>query len=105
LARGKAAGHLHRVRRYGVEFNFSDASTMTKSLHVALADLNLKSAWVVYPGEECPSVHDSVEVVPLEKAVSRLPFRNPGGRRGTLPHKMYKEHAHEDCGSCPRHFA
>ncbi len=47
---------------------------MTKSLHVALADLNLKSAWVVYPGEECSPVHDGVEVVPLEKAVSRLPF-------------------------------
>ncbi len=78
---------IHRGRRYGFEFKYSDAPTMTKSLHVALADLNLERAWIVYPGKESYPVHDSVEVVPLEEALSCLPFRNSGSRHGKSPRK------------------
>ncbi len=65
---------IHRGQRYGFEFKYSDAPTMTKSLHVALSDLNLERAWIVYPGEESYPVHRSVEVVPLEEALSCLPL-------------------------------
>lgn len=52
-------------RRYGVEFKCADAPTMTKSLHVALADLKLERAWVVYPGNVRYAVHERVEALPL----------------------------------------
>lgn len=35
---------IHRGRCYGFAFKYSDAPTMTKSLHVALSDLNLERA-------------------------------------------------------------
>ena len=75
---------LHRGRRYGIEFKYRDAPVMTRSLHVALADLRLDRAWIVYPGTERYQVHRQVEVVPLEEVGGRLAFmRGPGvaGRR------------------------
>ncbi len=65
---------IHRGRRYGVEFKYGDAPTMTKSLHVALADLTLDRAWIVYPGTEKYVVHEKVEVVSLAEIPTRLPF-------------------------------
>ena len=65
---------IHRGRRYGVEFKYGDAPTMTKSLHVALADLGLDRAWIVYPGTEQYAVHEKVEVVSLTEITTRLPF-------------------------------
>jgi hypothetical protein len=56
---------FRRGRRYGVEFKTSDAPTMTKSLHVALEDLKLEQAWIVYPGRESYAVHERVEATPL----------------------------------------
>jgi hypothetical protein len=61
-----------RGLRFGVEFKYSDAPTMTKSLHAALLDLNLRRAWIVYPGRESYAVHEKVEVVPLSAIESRL---------------------------------
>jgi predicted AAA+ superfamily ATPase len=52
-------------QRYGVEFKASDAPEMTKSLHVALEDLKLDRAWIVYPGTTRYLVHERVEVIPL----------------------------------------
>lgn len=64
-------------RRYGVEFKYGDAPTMTKSLHAALADLNLEKAYIVYPGQETYPVHERVQVVPLADIAARLPFLRP----------------------------
>jgi predicted AAA+ superfamily ATPase len=81
---------IHRGRRYGIEFKYGDAPTMTKSLHVALADLRLDRAWIVYPGTEKYAVHEKVEVVSLEDIPTRLPFvakpsktKTPVSRRTT----------------------
>jgi hypothetical protein len=70
---------MRHGRRYGIEFKHSDAPTMTKSLHVALADLKLDRAWIVYPGREAYPVHEKVEVVPLTAVSARLA---PLGGRG-----------------------
>ena len=82
----------HRGRRYGIEFKYGDAPIMTKSLHVALADLKLDQAWIVYPGNERYAVHKKVEVVPLSEIPGPLGFvegparvRKP--RRGKAPGK------------------
>lgn len=65
---------IHRGRRYGVEFKYGQAPTMTKSLHIALADLRLDRAWIVYPGTDTYAVHEKVEVVSLADVATRLPF-------------------------------
>jgi len=72
---------LRGGRRFGVEFKYGDAPVMTKSLHIALADLKLERAWIVYPGSESYRVHEQVEVVPLVGLAER--FRLIGGRRPT----------------------
>ena len=65
---------IHGGRRYGIEFKYGDAPVMTRSLHVALADLKLDRAWIVYPGTESYAVHDKVEVAPLAEMPDRLAF-------------------------------
>jgi predicted AAA+ superfamily ATPase len=74
---------IHRGRRYGIEFKYADAPTMTKSLHIALADLRLDRAWIVYPGTEKYAVHEKVEVVSLEDIPTRLPFGAKPSKRKT----------------------
>ena len=63
---------IHRGRRYGVEFKASAAPTMTRSLHIALADLGLKRAWIVYPGHETYPVHEKVEAIPLGSLTAKF---------------------------------
>jgi predicted AAA+ superfamily ATPase len=63
---------LRRGRRYGIEFKTSDAPGMTRSLHIALNDLQLERAWVVYPGREVYPVHERVDVVPLGVVLTQL---------------------------------
>ncbi|MBL8325865.1 MAG: ATP-binding protein [Rubrivivax sp.] len=52
-------------RRIGVEFKRADAPTMTRSMHVALADLALHALYVVYPGTLRYRLGERVEAVPL----------------------------------------
>jgi len=59
-------------RRYGVEFKYCDAPTMTKSLHIALHDLQLERAWIVYPGSEYYPVHEKVTALPLVRVPEEL---------------------------------
>ena len=73
---------IHRGQRYGFEFKYSDAPTVTKSLRIALADLNLNGAWIVYPGKERYRVHERVEVIPLQEALTCPPFQKSASRRG-----------------------
>jgi predicted AAA+ superfamily ATPase len=65
---------LQGGRRYGVELKYSDAPRMSKSLHIALDDLGLDRAWIVYPGQESYPVHDRVEVVSIRQVEDRLAF-------------------------------
>jgi hypothetical protein len=59
-------------RRYGVEFKRADAPLMTKSLHIALEDLKLDRAWIVYPGKERYPVHEKVLVCPLPELLEEI---------------------------------
>ncbi len=70
---------FHRGCRYGFEFKRSDAPAMTKSLHVALADLGLDRAWIVYPGIERYRVHAKVEVTSLADLLAHPLFGAPAG--------------------------
>lgn len=59
-------------RAYGMEFKASDAPAMTRSLHIALTDLQLEQAWIVYPGTETYRVHERVEVTSLVGVLQRM---------------------------------
>ena len=51
--------------RIGFEFKCVDAPRMTKSLHIAAADLKLDRTYVVYPGDKRYRLHANVEALPL----------------------------------------
>lgn len=52
-------------KNWGIEFKFGDAPRMTRSMHSALADLELEHLWVVYPGKDAYAIHERVTVIPL----------------------------------------
>lgn len=64
---------LHDGRRIGFEFKCADAPDMTRSLGIALTDLELDRAFVVYPGATRYPLSDRVEAIPL----SEIPTLNP----------------------------
>ncbi len=53
-------------KRYGFEFKYADAPGRTRSMHVALEDLNLRHLWVVYPGNQPYQLHDKITALPME---------------------------------------
>jgi predicted AAA+ superfamily ATPase len=59
-------------RLVGFEAKWSDAPTMTKSMHVALGDLGLERLYVVYPGPRY-ALAKRVEVLPMTDLQSVLP--------------------------------
>lgn len=58
---------FHRGKRYGVEFKFNEAPTVTRSMRAALRDLDLAHLWIVYPGREAYPVETNITVLPLVK--------------------------------------
>ncbi|HEX9593678.1 MAG TPA: ATP-binding protein [bacterium] len=59
-------------KRWGYEFKCADAPTMTKSMHIALQDLDLAALTVVYPGTARYRLHERVEVVPLAECLAEI---------------------------------
>jgi len=56
-----------RGKRYGFECKYADAPGSTRSMHVALQDLNLAHLWVIYPGIERYVLDERITVVPAHK--------------------------------------
>jgi uncharacterized protein len=56
---------LKGQQKVGVEFKRADAPQLTKSMHIAMADLALDKLYVVYPGEHRFNLGPRVEAVPL----------------------------------------
>ena len=77
-------------RRWGVEVKYADAPRMTRSLRVALADLDLARAWVVHPGRARYPLADRVEAIGIgslrgalrEAGIGGPPARKPRFPRG-----------------------
>jgi predicted AAA+ superfamily ATPase len=57
-------------KRHGYEFKYSDAPGHTRSMSVAIQDLNLEHLWVVYPGNQEYPLEKKISVIP----VSSLPI-------------------------------
>lgn len=56
-------------RRIGVEVKRADAPALTRSLHIARADLRLDEVWIVYPGTRTYALNNHVTVLPLSEAI------------------------------------
>lgn len=56
---------LRRGKRIGVEFKFTETPKSTKSMHIAINDLQLEKLYVIYPGSEQYPLHDLIEATPL----------------------------------------
>jgi predicted AAA+ superfamily ATPase len=59
-------------KRYGFEFKYADAPGRSRSMHIALQDLNLQHLWVVYPGRQQYELHEKITAIPLEKILRTL---------------------------------
>jgi hypothetical protein len=56
---------------WGVEFKYTDAPTINRSMRSALQELDLAHLWVIYPGDEIYSMDHNVTAAglnSLEKA-------------------------------------
>ena len=53
---------FRRGRRYGLEAKFSEAPEVTRSMHLALVDLDLDHLWVLHPGPHTYPVHEKITV-------------------------------------------
>ena len=51
--------------RYGFEFKYADAPGTTRSMRVAMQDLNLTHLWIVYPGAEAYDLDERISVLPV----------------------------------------
>jgi hypothetical protein len=54
-------------KSYGVEFKWSDAPRMTRSLHGALNELGLEHVWIVFPGKSAYPLHERISALPLRE--------------------------------------
>jgi predicted AAA+ superfamily ATPase len=52
-------------RKYGFEFKYGDAPSLTKSMHTALHDLKLERLFVVHPGQDSYVMNDQTEAVAI----------------------------------------
>ncbi len=64
---------LRNDKRWGFEFKCSDAPRTSKSMHIAIKDLNLEHLWVIYPGTKSFPLTESITTLPLGQ-VSSLVF-------------------------------
>ena len=55
-------------RRYGFEIKYADAPTLTKSMRIAIDDLNLHKLFIVYPGKDAYVLDKNIRVIPLNQA-------------------------------------
>ncbi len=59
--------YLKHGKGHGVEIKFSDAPTLTKSMHRAVELLELERLWVVYPGSQAYDLAERIHVLPASQ--------------------------------------
>jgi len=61
-----------RGKNWGVEFKYEDAPRLTKSMQIAMEDLQLSKLWVVYPGKKTYPLSENITTLPLEMLGAEL---------------------------------
>jgi hypothetical protein len=59
-------------RRYGMEFKFSEAPNITKSMKISIESLHLDKLFVVYPGNQEYPVDSKITVCPIDKVKAQI---------------------------------
>ena len=72
----------HKGDRRGFEFKRTDAPAVTKSMHVAIADLRLDTLDVIHVGRETYPLAPKIRAVAVSRLTSDLP--RPPRRRGSF---------------------
>jgi hypothetical protein len=67
-------------RKYGFEFKYGDAPSLTKSMHTALHDLKLERLFVVHPGQDSYVMNDQTEAVGITHLRARLAQAGVGSK-------------------------
>lgn len=65
-------------KNWGIEFKYSDAPKITKSMQQAVSNLKLAHLWVIYPGKESYKLSNKIMVLPLK---DRLDFAKNSAKR------------------------
>ena len=65
----------HKGKNWAVEFKYSDAPSMTRSMHAALEDLDLSHLWIVYPGKEDYKLSQRITVRALQNIKSSWEYK------------------------------
>ncbi len=68
-------------RRYGFEYKYHDAPGASRSMHIALAELQLEHLFVIYPGSKAYALQEKISVVPLSRMEA---CRKTISSRGTI---------------------
>lgn len=79
-----------RGDRYGFEFKYADAPTITKSLQVAHEDLGLRRVFIVYPGPKSYALSDwcqTIGIRDLRGRIADLAGRSKSPTAGTTKHR------------------
>jgi len=63
-----------RGKRYGFEFKTADAPGPSRSMRVALQDLQLEHLWVLYPGSDAYELDERLSVLSLRKLPTLTPM-------------------------------
>lgn len=58
---------LLKGKRVGFEFKYADAPGTSKSMHIAIEDLNLEQLWIIYPGDKTYQLTEKITVLPLDQ--------------------------------------
>jgi len=58
---------MAKGKRWGFEVKYQDAPTITKSMRIAMHDLELERLWVVYPGQNGYLMDEKIECVSLSQ--------------------------------------
>lgn len=53
-------------KNWGVEFKYQDAPNITKSMQIAIQDLNLNHLWIIYPGSKPYILSEKISVIPIK---------------------------------------
>lgn len=66
-----------RGKNWGIEFKYADAPKLTKSMKIAIDDLNLEHLWVIYPGKQHYRLSEAVSVSPIPFDPKSDLFKSP----------------------------
>ena len=58
---------FHQGKRFGIKVKFSEAPEITRSMHIALQDLQLAHLCIIYPGNHAYPVNESMTIWPFNK--------------------------------------